>query len=133
MGKGVLGCLKKRDLIQDEGADRESLGRYGREYLSQGRPLEALEFFEQARDEDGLRSMKDLGREEGDPFLYKQACRLLKENPDPADWKIIADKALAGGRVHQALAAFRALNDEGKIQELERLIDELKRHDEPQP
>ena len=115
MAQGLLGCLKKRALIQDEGVNPEVLRRYGREYLSQGRDLEAVVFFEQARDEEGLRALKTRGLEAGDPFLYKQACRLLKEIPDPADWKTIGEKALAAGRYLQALTAFRALPDEPGI------------------
>ena len=132
MAKGYLNCLKKRELIQDEAANREVLGRYGRDYLNQGRPLEALEFFEQARDEEGLRALKALGVEEGDTFLYKQACRLLKETPDPADWKTIGEKALAAGKYQQALTAFQAIPDEPRVQEVERLIYELTQHDEQQ-
>jgi tetratricopeptide (TPR) repeat protein len=131
MAKGILSCLKKRDLIQEAGTNAETLQRLGREYLSQNRSLEALEFFEAARDREGLELLKEKGLEEGDPFLYRQACKLLKINPNPADWQKIGEKARAAGRYQQALAAFKASSDDVRIKELESLINEQYRHDEP--
>jgi tetratricopeptide (TPR) repeat protein len=131
MAKGILSCLKKRDLIQEAGTNAEALQRLGREYLSQNRSLEALEFFEAARDREGLELLKEKGLEEGDPFLYRQACKLLKINPNPADWQKIGEKARAAGRYQQALAAFKATSDDVRIKELESLINEQYRHDEP--
>jgi hypothetical protein len=129
MAKAFLSCLKKRDLIQEVTTSRETLIKFGQEYLRQGRWLEALEFFERAPDPDGLETLRKKGLEEGDPFLYKQACRFLKEGPDPADWKLIGEKALSQGRWLQALTAFKALADETKIQEIEQLISDSKKND----
>ncbi|RPH88894.1 MAG: hypothetical protein EHM75_03215 [Desulfobacteraceae bacterium] len=129
MAKAFMSCLKKRNLIQEVTTDRETLIKFGREYLNQGRWLEALEFFERAPDPEGLQTLKKRGLEEGDPFLYKQACRFLTENPDPAEWKLIGETALSQGRWHQALTAFKALADETKIQEIEQLIADPKKND----
>jgi len=129
MTKVLMSCLKKRNLIQEVTTDRETLVKFGQEYLNQGRWLEALEFFERAPDPEGLQTLKKRGVEEGDPFLYKQACRFLKENPDPAEWKLIGETALSQGRWHQALTAFKPLADETKIQEIEQLIADSKKDD----
>ena len=129
MAKALMSCLKKRDLIQEVTTSRETLIQFGQEYLNQGRWLEALEFFERAPDPEGLQTLKKKGLEEGDPFLYKQACRFLKESPVPAEWKLIGEKALSQGRWHQALTAFKALADETKIQEIEQLIADSKKND----
>ena len=129
MDKSFLSCLKKRVLIQEVTTRRETLIKFGQDYLQQGRWLEALEFFERAPDPEGLQTLKKKGLEEGDPFLYKQACRFLKESSDPADWKLIGEKALSQGRWHQALTAFKALVDETKIQEIAQLISDFKKND----
>ena len=91
MAKGLMSCLKKRDLIQDLNTSPEVLIRSGQEFLNQGRTLESLEFFERAQDPEGLRLLKEKGVEEGDPFLYRQTCKSLKESPDPAAWKRIGE------------------------------------------
>jgi hypothetical protein len=129
MAKGILSCLKKRDLIQAAGENTEALRRLGRDYMSQDRFLEALEFFEASQDREGMERLRENGLEEGDPFLYRQACKLLKVNPDPADWHQIGEKALAAGRYQQALAAFKFKPDEARVQEIENLINEQERHD----
>jgi|WetSurMetagenome_2_1015567.scaffolds.fasta_scaffold314898_2 hypothetical protein len=129
MAKGLMSCLKKRDLIQDVTTGREILIKSGLEYLNQGRTLESLEFFERSQDSEGLRTLQKRGLEEGDPFLYKQACKSLKESPDPAAWKRIGEIALSQGRFHQALTAFKALADESKIKEMEQLIADLNQND----
>ena len=129
MAKPFLSCLKKRNLIQEATTDRETLIKFGQEYLNQGRWLEALEFFERAQDPEGLQTLRKRGVEEGDPFLYKQTCRFLKESSDPADWKLIGEKALSQGRWRQALTAFKALADETKIQEIEQLIADFDKND----
>ena len=129
MDKSFLSCLKKRGLIQEVTTSRETLIKFGQEYLQQGRWLEALEFFERAPDPEGLQTLKKRGLEEGDPFIYKQACRFLKVSPDPGDWKLIGEKALSQGRWHQALTAFKALADETKIQEIAQLISDFKKND----
>ena len=129
MAKGILSCLKKRDLIQEAGANQEALRRLGREYMSQDRLLEALELMEAGQDREGLEELREKGLNEGDPFLYRQACKLLKRNPDPADWLKIGEKALAAGRYQQALAAFKFKSDEARVQEIENLINEQNRHD----
>jgi hypothetical protein len=130
MAKGILSCLKKRDLIQEAGANQEALRRLGREYLSQDRLLEALELMEAGQDREGLEELREKGLNEGDPFLYRQACKLLKRNPDPADWLKIGEKSLAVGRYQQALAAFRVLGNESRIKEIESLINGQHRHAE---
>ena len=128
MAKGILNCLKKRDLIQEAGANQEALRRLGREYMSQDRSLEALELLEAGQDREGLEELREKGLNEGDPFLFRQACKLLKRTPDPTDWLKIGEKALAVGRYQQALAAFRVLGDESRITEIESLINGQHRH-----
>ncbi|MCU0580455.1 MAG: hypothetical protein MUF69_13075 [Desulfobacterota bacterium] len=120
--------MKKRDLIQEAGANQEALHRLGREYMSQDRLLEALELMEAGQDREGLEELREKGLEEGDPFLFRQACRLLKLNPDPADWQTIGEKALAAGRYQPALTAFRFGSAEARIQEVENLIKEQHGH-----
>jgi tetratricopeptide (TPR) repeat protein len=129
MAKGLLTCLKKRELIQEPSTSGETLINLGQEYLNQGRTRESLEFFERAQNPAGLKMLKKRGLEEGDPFLYRQACKALKEIPDPADWKALGEIAFSQGRWHQALTAFKALADESKIKEIEQLIAEQIQND----
>ena len=118
----ILTCLKKRDLLHDQGISGDELVQYGREYLKQDRPVDALDFFEKAQDLEGIRQIREWGIGKGDPFLLQQTTRLLKEPAPEGSWRKIGEKALADGRYQQALVAFKALADEEKIQEIQALM-----------
>jgi hypothetical protein len=118
----IVSCLKKRDLLHDPGIGSDELAQYGWEYLKQDRPVDALDFFEKALNLEGIRQIREWSLEQGDPFLLQQTGKLLKE-PVPEDsWRKTGEKALAAGRLQQALMAFKALADEEKIQEIQGLI-----------
>ena len=118
----ILSCLKKRNLLHNPNISSDELAQYGWEYLKQDRPVDALDFFEKAQNLEGIRRIREWSLEQGDPFLLQQTGKLLKE-PAPEDsWRKIGEKALAAGRLQQALMAFKALADEEKIQEIQNLI-----------
>ncbi|MBA4395724.1 MAG: hypothetical protein C0407_19395, partial [Desulfobacca sp.] len=60
--------------------------------------------------------------EEGNPFLLQQTGRLLKEKIGESFWRKVGNKALADGRLQQALMAFKAIPDENKIEEIQTLL-----------
>jgi hypothetical protein len=115
----LLNCLKKRDLLHNPNASAEEIARHGRDYLEEARLVDALDFFEKAGNEEGLRRIKELSLEQGDPFLLQQTGKILKEKIDDKDWRKVGEKALAEGRLLSALTAFKALSDEEKIQEIQ--------------
>jgi hypothetical protein len=115
-------CLKKRDMLHDPNFSSGEMVQLGWEYLKQDRPVDALDFFEKAGDLDGIRKIRDLSSELGDPFLLQQASKLLKEPIPEPSWKQVGEKALADGRYLQALTALKALADEEKIQEIQALM-----------
>jgi hypothetical protein len=118
----ILSCLKKRDLLHNPSISSDELTQYGGEYLKQDRPVDALDFFEKAHDLKGIRQIREWSLEQGDPFLLQQTAKLLKEPASEASWRKIGEKALAAGRLQQALMAFNALADEEKIQEIQGLM-----------
>jgi hypothetical protein len=115
----ILSCLKKRDLLHNPQVDRDELSRYGKEYLNQDRPADALDFFEKAEDIEGIRQVREISLRAGEPFLLQQTSKLLKEKIATEIWEKVGAKSLADGRLHQALAAFRVIQDENKIQEIQ--------------
>ena len=115
----ILGCLKKRDLLHNPQVGKGELSRYGQEYLQQDRLADALDFFEKAEDTEGIRQVRDRSIEAGDPFLLQLSGKLLKEKPAEEVWRRVGTKALAEGRLRQALIAFQTVPDEKKIQEIQ--------------
>jgi hypothetical protein len=118
----ILTCLKKRDLLHNPQVGKSELSQYGQEYLNQERLADALDFFEKAEDLEGIRQVRESSIREGEPFLLQQTSKLLKEKIAPETWRMAGAKALDGGRLQQALAAFKAVQDENKIQEIQSLL-----------
>jgi hypothetical protein len=124
----ILSCLKKRDLLHNENAGPAQLSEHGKEYLNEDRLADALDFFEKAQDWKGIKEIRKRSIEEGIPFLFQQTSKLLKEPPTPEGWQRIAEKALAQGKLQEALAGYRFLQDEEKVQEILGLIQNSKEH-----
>ena len=118
----ILNCLKKRDLLHNPQIDGDQLSQYGFEYLNQGRLADALDFFEKARDQEGIRRIMEQSIEEGGPFLLQHTGRLLKETVPDEAWRKVGEKALAEGRFQQALTAFKVIHDEEQIEKIQMLL-----------
>jgi hypothetical protein len=90
--------------------------------LGEGRLVDALDFFEKARDLDGIRRIREESILEGDPFLLYQTSKFLKESPLPEVWRKVGEKALAEGRLQQALTAFKAVPDEEQMEKIQIML-----------
>ena len=115
----ILNCLKKRDLLHNPQAGSSELSQYGQEYLRQDRVVDALDFFEKAGDMEGVRQVREVSIKVGEPFLLQQTSKLLAEKIPSEVWERVGEKVLSEGRLYQALTAFKALQNENKIQEIE--------------
>jgi hypothetical protein len=115
----ILNCLKKRELLHNPQVSGSELSQYGQEYLRQNRPVDALDFFEKAGDMEGIRQVQEISIKEGQPFLLQQTSKLLRENVPSEVWEKVGQQAVNEGRLSQALTAFKAVQNENKIQEIE--------------
>lgn len=95
---GLLPPLERREVVFAVDADLAELGRLGRAYLEAGRTADALDFFDRARDVEGLEKIVRLARESGDTFFFERAVRALGREPDAAEWKELGDIAAARGK-----------------------------------
>lgn len=118
----IVSCLKKRDLLHNPQVSSDQLSQYGREYFTQARLVDALNFFEKAQDLEGIRQVRDQSIEEGDPLLLQQTSKLLQESAPEEVWRRVGQIALAGGRVQQALMAFKAIHDEEQIEKIQTML-----------
>ena len=127
----LLSCLKKRDLLHNPNIGQSEYAQYGWDYFKQERPVDALDFFEKAQDQEGIRQVQKIGLEEGDFFLLQQSSKLLKEPVPDEVWKDLGERFLSQGKLQEALSAFKVVEDEAKIQEIQALL-QVPRHDEQQ-
>jgi tetratricopeptide (TPR) repeat protein len=123
-GKRLLGCLKKRDLLNSDRNDPVHLAQLGTAYLEEGRISDAIEFLEKARDREGLDSILARCLEDGDVFLFGKVAKILDVSPDPDQWIKLGDRALSLGKLHFARAAYREGGAPEKLARVERLLSE---------
>jgi len=98
--------IKKRDLLHSEKSAQSTLAKTAREFLALQRYSDALDFFEKARDVEGIREIKKIALDQGDTFLLARLDRFDQKLVSREDWESAAAKAAANGR--NSMAAFVA-------------------------
>ncbi|MBT8406058.1 MAG: hypothetical protein KJP05_01255 [Deltaproteobacteria bacterium] len=121
-GKKLLSCLKKRDLLNSDKADKSELIKLGERYLHNDRLSDAIDFFEKAEHFEGLTQLKDQCVAKGDYFLCQRLAIILEESPPPEDWIQLGDNALNLGKLLFALSAYQQAENPEKVAHVENLL-----------
>jgi hypothetical protein len=103
----LLGCLEKREILNQPAVSVESLSRWGQVFSELDLFHDAMDFYEKAGDEEPIRNLMTLAREEGNLFLFKRACKALKLDPDVDQWLNLGRNAKERGLLLYAAEAFR--------------------------
>jgi hypothetical protein len=69
--------MKRRGILYGKGFPAQVLREYGDLCLQEGKPNDAVEFFDQACYKEGLRRKRRIGAEEVDLFLFSPAVELV--------------------------------------------------------
>src|SRR6185369_12593506 len=99
--------IKKRDLLHGEKTSPQVHSRTGKEFLALERYSDALDFFEKARDMDGIKEIKKIALNHGDTFLLARLDRFDRNLVTREDWDTAAQKAEAAGRGSMAMFVAR--------------------------
>lgn len=106
---GTPGCLKKRQLLNDQELSPALCREYGEKFLTLGWWDDALDFFRKAQDPEGLEKIIRHGLETGDAFLL---ARTGEQAPDI--WLRVAEKAKELGKIHFARRALEMAGETEK-------------------
>ena len=90
--------IKKRDLLHSEKSSPQTLSKTGREFLAMERYSDALDFFEKARDAEGIQEIKKIAMAKGDTFLLARLDRFDRTLVSRSEWDAAAEKAVSAGR-----------------------------------
>ncbi len=101
--------LKKRDLLHGPKVTPATLAATGREFLNRQAYSDALDFFEKARDREGIARIKEVALENGDAFLLARLERFESALVTPADWEQVERNATRRGVESMAACARRKL------------------------
>lgn len=110
--KDKLGCMEKRDLLNQTVASTETLLAYGSRYEELGMVHDAVDFYEKAGAQELLHRLLREAQNDGDLFLFKRICRILGHTPDRQEWLELSLRAEVLGKEAFAGEAER-LADEG--------------------
>jgi hypothetical protein len=101
--------IKKRDQLHADKASPAGLSQVGREFFKLERYSDALDFFEKARDKDGIQQVKQVALERGDTFLLSRLDRFDREMISQQDWEAAGKKAEAQGRASMMLFVMKRM------------------------
>jgi hypothetical protein len=106
---GMPNCLKKRQLLNEKLLSPALCRDYGLKFLDLGWREDALEFFKKGEVTEELEKLKAISLETGDAFLLARIG-----NQEPAVWRLLAERALALGKLYFARRAFEIAGDADK-------------------
>lgn len=123
MSKDILpDYRRKQQLLYEEQRKPAELITYGEKYLAAGRIADAIEFYQVAKNIDGLEKIRVDAREKGDVMLFQQASKALNLSPAVQDWLTVGQAARARQKYSFALLAFEKGGDETLLQETRTII-----------
>jgi len=107
MGKNLLSCLEKRDLLNRPAVSVDELLEWGRYYEEAGLVYDAVDFYEKAGASERLEKWATVAVQDGDAFLLRRIAGAADLKPDPADWASLAKRAEVLGKTVYAEVARR--------------------------
>jgi hypothetical protein len=124
MGKQDLPHYKKKQqLLHAKSAKPEELRRQGEEFLQAGWLSDAIDFFSQAGDRNGMEKIRDIAVEEGDTFLFRCTLKAMDAVAEEAEWERLADRAFELKKLQFAREAYRMSGDRKSLDKVDRLIN----------
>jgi hypothetical protein len=102
-----LGCLEKRDLLNETAVSVETLRSWGEHYEEVGSLYDALDFYERVGAKEALSRLLERAEAAGNVFLFRRLCRLLERTPEPEAWLALARRAEELGKLSFAAEAYR--------------------------
>ncbi len=115
--KGIPNCLKKRQLLNENGLNPTLCRDYGHKFHELGWWEDALEFFKKGEFAEELEKLKDYSLETGDAFVLARLG-----NREPEVWRRLAERALALGKLYFARRGFEMAGDDDKVAMVSDLI-----------
>jgi hypothetical protein len=130
-GKRLPNCLKKRNLLNSNKADRSELIRLGEQYLQEEQLSDTIDFYQKAEYQEGLSQLKERAILDGDYFLYHRLVKALQDTPEREEWLRLGDNAFNQGKLQFARSAYRQADQSEKLARVEALINAPPEEREP--
>jgi hypothetical protein len=123
--KGLMSCLKKRDLLNNEKVTPQALIAEGEKFWEAGQVQDALEMYAKVEHTEGLEKILAWAIEEGDFFTAKGAAVKLGKQLSPSQWASLGKKAMDSKKYHFALDAFTMAGDQENAERAREHVGDL--------
>ena len=85
--------LRRREILYGADTPPETLSALADSYLNEGLVFDAVEFFAQAKDREGLAHIRKIALETGDAFLLRRVKETMPDLIEKSDWDELARAA----------------------------------------
>jgi len=90
--------LRRREILYGADTPPETLSALADSYLNEGLVFDAVEFFAQAKDREGLAHIRKIALETGDAFLLRRVKETMPDLVEKSDWDELARAATSLGK-----------------------------------
>ncbi len=108
-----LSCLEKRNLLNRSAVSVAELVEWGKRYEEMELVHDALDFYERANAEEDLCRLLGRALDDGDYFLLKRVCTVLKRHPSEQELLKVAERGEQLGKERFAQQAREQLDSAG--------------------
>jgi tetratricopeptide (TPR) repeat protein len=113
--------LKQKILYIDK-VNPHVLQNYGNSFLEEGLLSDALDFYQKANDNSGMKKIKDIAINSGDVMLFQQSAKALHLELKPVEWEGIGQKAIDLKKYFFAQHALERADNEEMLNSLKKII-----------
>jgi tetratricopeptide (TPR) repeat protein len=112
----------KQKILYIEKVNPNVLQNYGDMFLEEGFLSDALDFYQKANYNNGMKKIKDIAFDRGDVMLLQQVAKALHLELKTADWESIGQKAIDLKKYLFAKHALEKANNEEMLNSLKKII-----------
>lgn len=112
----------KQKILYIEKGNPNVLQNYGDMFLEEGFLSDALDFYQKANYNNGMKNIKDIAFDRGDVMLLQQVAKALHLELKTADWESIGQKAIDLKKYLFAKHALEKANNEEMLNSLKKII-----------
>ena len=113
---------EKRKTVYSSNTAKETLVDYGNRLLAAQRINDALDFYEKAEYEDGIKKILTMSLNDGDAFIFARVVKILKNRVSAEGWNRVGDNAAERGKYHFALRAYKNSGNQEGVHKIEQIL-----------
>jgi hypothetical protein len=130
---GLPDVKEKTKRLYAKDAAPEVLSAQAEQYLAAGWLSDAIDFFDRAKDKQGLEKVMARAIDEGDAFLLRRCLKCLGKEDKDGEWGRLAEKALALGKLMFAREGFRMAGDRRNLDLVDAMLKPPPPPEQPAP